>query len=176
MSPTGKVLVTGATGFIGKSLCEYLVGIGYSVVGSVRDIQKVNNSQKNVLIDTLDASTKWSEALQECDVVIHLAGRAHVLNEKPQNILDIYRKNNTAATLNLARQAVKFGVSRFIFLSSIGINGVTTNGSAFRSEDYPFPHSPYTKSKLEAEMGLKLIGQESKMEIVIIISLNFSSL
>jgi nucleoside-diphosphate-sugar epimerase len=168
MAPRGKVLVTGATGFIGKSLCKYLFEAGYSVTGSVRDVHRANNYQKNVLIDTLDASTDWTKALRDCDVVIHLAGRAHILNSKNINNIDNYRENNTEATLNLAKQAVELGVSRFIFLSSIGVNGISTNGLAFKPNDRPSTHSPYTKSKLEAEIGLKLIGQESKMQIVII--------
>jgi nucleoside-diphosphate-sugar epimerase len=163
-----KVLVTGSTGFIGRALCEHLFDKGYSVVGSARNAGKMTGSHQYVFIETLDASTDWSEALQDCSVVIHLAGRAHILNEKHQNVHEIHRKNNTAATLNLAKQAAKLGVSRFIFLSTIGINGISTNGVAFNPKDITSPHSPYANSKLKAEIGLKSICQSSKMEAVVI--------
>ena len=165
---TGKILVTGSTGFVGKALCHALRCIGYDVLCSVRDSARVLAGQEYIVVESLDSDTDWRQALVGCDTVVHLAGRAHILNDNVVDPLSAFRSINTLGTLNLAEQAAESGVSRFIFLSSIGVNGAVTSGSPFCSSDLPSPHSPYATSKLEAEIGLQLIATRTDMDVVII--------
>ncbi len=163
-----KILVTGSNGFVGKSLCPILRDRGFAVLGSVRSKCTAPAEEGYVVIKGLEPNTKWKSALEGCDVVVHLAGRAHKLNEKHDDSLALYRSINTLSTLNLAQQAAECGVTRFIFLSSVGVNGSMTSGNAFRDYDSPAPHSPYAVSKLEAENGLLKIASRTKMDVVII--------
>lgn len=163
-----KILVTGSNGFVGKALCQELSDSGYSVLGSIRDSALLVEDQKYIVVETLDSETDWTVALEGCDIVIHLAARAHMLNDNVDDPLVAFRLTNTQGTLNLAEQAAKCGVSRFIFLSSIGVNGATTSGIPFNSNDLPSPHSPYAVSKLEAEIGLRSIAQRTSLDVVII--------
>jgi len=168
MNKSSKILVTGSSGFVGESLCHHLLSKDYLVVGSVRTKSNKAVVSETIVVDSLGATTDWKFALVDCETVIHLAGRAHILTEKAANPLEAFRLINTVATLNLAEQAAKCGVARFIFLSSIGVNGAYTTGVPFRSDDVTSPHSPYAVSKYEAEIGLKLISKREKMEVVII--------
>ena len=163
-----RVLVTGSNGFVGNALCNELRANDFGVLGSIRDESKAICGQENLVVNTLNANTDWRFALEGRDTVVHLAGRAHVLNDTAENKLDSFRLTNTAASLNLAEQAADCGVSRFIFLSSIGVNGAVTSGVPFKSDDVPLPHTPYAISKLEAEIGLQLIAKRTNMEVVII--------
>ena len=163
-----KILVTGSNGFVGKALCQTLRSRGDNYVGSVRDKALVTKGQDCIIVESLDANTDWRKALDGCDTVVHLAGRAHILNDNTADPLAAFRLTNTQGTLNLAEQAAECGVSRFIFLSSIGVNGAVTSGIPFRSDDVPFPHSPYAVSKLEAEIGLRGIAKRTSLDVVII--------
>jgi UDP-glucose 4-epimerase len=114
-------------------------------------------------------STNWSEGLLGVDVVIHLAGRAHVLNETEPNPLEIYRQINVASTYNLALQAADMGVKRFIFISTIKVHGEETEiDSPFTENSTYAPASDYAISKMEAEVMLQKVSQDSGMEVVII--------
>jgi nucleoside-diphosphate-sugar epimerase len=161
-----KILLTGANGFIGSALHQNLISHGYDVVPTIR-----NNptSFDQVVVGDINDATFWGNALSGCDMVIHAAGRAHIMSEKVKNPLNEYQKINTFGTLNLARQAVKAGIKRFIFISSIKVNGeFTMPPSIFNSDDLPSPADPYGESKMEAEISLNKLSIESGMEVVII--------
>lgn len=166
------VLITGATGFVGKQLVQQISEQQQFIVRlAVRPLHAENfNHHDNIVwFQELSATTDWTAALTKCDVVIHTAARVHVMVEKTDDPLSEFRKVNVAGTMNLARQAVQQGVKRFIFISSIGVNGAETRpGSAFRPEDPPDPHDPYAVSKFEAEQGLMALSVETDIQIVII--------
>lgn len=158
-------LVTGANGFIGSELMTYLPARGVLVRGAVRQISGGKGDYSQV--SGLGADTDWRDALQGCDVVVHAAGRAHVLNDPIDDQLALFRQVNVAGTLALARQALAMGIRRFVFISSIGVNGIR-NVRAFTEEDIPAPVAPYAQSKLEAELGLQALVEGQPMELVII--------
>ena len=167
-----RILVTGATGFIGKALITGLMLQDYHVVATVRnENSSVPQCHKAFVTSEIDERTDWFEVLDGIDVVIHLAARVHVMNDSTADPLAEYRKVNTAGTLNLARQAVTAGVKRFIFISSIKVNGERTGdrrGVAFSEDDVPCPQDAYAISKWEAEQGLMTIAKETGLEVVII--------
>ena len=158
------VLVTGATGFLGKAVVERLIASGRSVRGAVR----ADPGPGQTAVGDLSDATDWREALTDVDAVVHCAARAHVLKETAADPLPLFRAVNTEATLALARQAAAAGVRRFIFISSIGVNGSETHGAPFRHDDPARPHSPYAVSKHEAELGLHAIAAETGLEVVIL--------
>ncbi len=167
-----KILITGANGFVGLPLSEYLISAGHQVVGTLRsnDALKILNPHFQLkVIGDIDEVTDWQDCLGGVECVIHLANRAHVMNEQSSNPLALYRKVNTAGTLNLARQASTAGVKRFIFMSSIKVNGESTlPGQALTPKDQHTPVDPYGLSKYEAELGLKLIAEQTGLEVVVI--------
>lgn len=165
-----KILVTGATGFIGVSLCKALITLpDVSVVGSGRSsIELVaTNFVFSKVTDTSTAG-EWRNILEGVDVVIHLAARAHVLSEISSDPLVEFRKVNVEGTLMLAEQAINAGVKRFIFLSSIGVNGSCTLEQAFDETSLPAPQAMYAVSKWEAEQGLESLCANKSMDLVII--------
>jgi nucleoside-diphosphate-sugar epimerase len=159
-----KILVTGANGFVGAALCAQLVTRGIACVGSVR----THPGPGQVATGSLDAGTDWSEALAGCNTVIHLAARVHVMQDSASAPLDEYRKVNVAATLNLARQAAAHGVRRFVFVSSVKVNGEATHERPYTAHDTPAPQDPYGVSKLEAERALQDWSRQSGVELVIV--------
>lgn len=159
-----KVLVTGATGFVGQALCDVLTASGYGVVPAVRGRSGMPHE---VVVGNLDASTDWRDALSGCDVVVHLAARVHVMNDTVQDPLALYRATNTEATLNLARQAARAGVRRFVFISSIKVNGEGRD-EPYREIDPPAPEDAYAISKWEGEQGLWQVAQETDLEVAIL--------
>lgn len=160
-----RILLTGGTGFVGTVLHEALVGT-YEIVSVVRD--KTPEQKSNVFsVGDFSADTDFSDALTGVDTVIHLAARAHITNNSAKNSLIEFRECNTEATLKLARQASEAGVKRFIFISSIGVNGVC-NEKPFTAFDTPNPTEDYAVSKYEAECGLKEIATSGSFELVII--------
>lgn len=170
-----SIFVTGAGGFIGKSLCCSLVHHGAAVTACVRSNPRIlppgSPIEKLAYREISDISqvSDWSASLRGMDTVVHLAARAHVLRETEPNPIERYRAVNTDSTLLLARQAASVGVRRFVFLSSIGVNGNTTSlGKSFTEESQIAPHNAYAVSKWEAEEGLLKLADESGMEMVII--------
>ena len=159
-----KILVTGANGFVGASLCETLREREIPFVGAVRKM----TAQSQFEVGELNDATNWIKALSGCDVVIHLAARVHVMDDKSTDPLKDFRAVNVAATLNLARQAVQCGVKRFIFVSSVKVNGEETTGKPFTAFDKPAPVDPYGQSKLEAEIALIELSRITGLEVVII--------
>ena len=162
------VLITGAGGFVGRALCAETVARGTAVRGISRSQGSLPKDVENVVIGDIDDSTAWGEVLNGCNAVIHLAARVHVMQEANADPLAAYRRVNVLGTLNLAQQAAKSGVRRFVFISSIGVNGAATFHRPFASEDPAQPHSPYAQSKYEAELGLQALAAETGMEVVII--------
>ena len=158
-----KVLVTGSNGFVGTHLCSTLEKAGFDLVRSVR-----NPLPGAVAVGSIDGKTDWSRALRDVDVVVHAAGRVHMLNDAAGDPVAEFRTVNVDGTLNLARQAAQAGVSRFIFISSIAVHGLTSGDHPFSSKDAPNPHDAYGRSKYEAEQGLKRICIETGLEGVII--------
>jgi UDP-glucose 4-epimerase len=167
-----KILITGANGFVGLPLSQHFMVVGHQVVGAVRshDSLSLLNSHIHLkAIGDIDEITDWQGCLGGVESVIHLANRAHVMDEQSSNPLALYRKVNTAGTLHLARQAAAAGVKRFIFVSSIKVNGeLTLPGQALSHKDQHVPVDPYGLSKYEAELGLKLISDQTGLEVVVI--------
>ncbi len=166
-----RVLVTGATGFVGSALVAQLVRLGrFEVLALTRQIPAYPVAgAKYLLGGDLTSQTQWQPALVGVHALIHTAARAHVLDERPADPLAEFRRVNVAGTLRLAAQAAAMGVRRFVFVSSIGVNGVqSAPGKVFSEADQPNPHNAYALSKWEAEQGLLRIAAETGMEVVII--------
>ena len=165
-----KVLITGSSGFIGQYLADYLQENKYTIINTYRHLNdKDLSAQRNSFaINNIDAQTQWQAALSGCDVVVHLAARVHVMQETCSDPLSAFREVNTQGTMNLARQAVEAGVKRFVYLSSIKVNGEATTNSPFSADDIPKPVDPYAISKFEAEQQLLSLAQKTGLEVVII--------
>lgn len=161
-----KVLVTGAAGFIGRPLCEQLAAHGYAVTPVVR----TDAVAGQLAVGDIGPDTDWQPALGSGpEVVVHLAGRVHMMRETQADSLQAYRTHNVGGTLNLARQAAAAGVRRFVYLSSIKVNGeVTAPERPFRADDAAAPGDPYAVSKTEAEAGLQELARRTGLEVVII--------
>lgn len=159
-----KILVTGANGFVGNILCEMLVSSDIEFVPAVRQARH----SRQISVGDLSAETQWESALDGCSAVIHLAARVHVMNDTSADPLAAFRAVNVDATLNLARQAALRGVRRFVFVSSVKVNGEETPDRPFTAFDEPAPLDPYGQSKLEAEIALKALSKETGMELVVI--------
>ena len=159
-----KILMTGATGFVGSVLSERVSSL-YDTIALVR----THNNLLSANIQQLVANNIFEADLpSNIDVIIHLAGRAHILNEQTTDPLTEFRKVNVEGTLQLARQALDKKVKRFIFMSSIGVNGAVTLQQPFTEDTLPQPHADYALSKLEAEEALKKLFAGSDTELVII--------
>lgn len=165
-----RVLVTGATGFVGRALINALLRRGHRPTEALRHaLGKPSWRLSSFVVGNIDGMTGWSKALQGAEAVIHLAARVHVMSESADDPLAEFRRVNTEGTLNLARQAAAVGVRRFISLSTIGVNGNSTlHGKVFTPTDTPSPFDPYSMSKHEAEIGLHSIARSTGMEVVII--------
>ncbi|EHU0329588.1 SDR family oxidoreductase [Vibrio vulnificus] len=161
-----NILLTGASGFIGSKLLEELPANNILILG--RDNPKGLPSEKFFKLE-IDNDTDYSVALSGVGVVVHLAARVHVMNDAVSNPLEEYREVNTRGTVNLARQAASAGVKRFVFVSSIKVNGEgTSQDRPFTSADLHAPEDDYGLSKSEAEQQLFEIAKEAGMEVVVI--------
>jgi nucleoside-diphosphate-sugar epimerase len=165
-----KVLLTGGTGFVGRAVLNHLCQGGRDVVACSRaGNMDVPDGARFLRVLDLDANTDWKLGLDMVEVVIHCAARVHVMNDQSADPLAEFRQVNVEGTLNLARQAAVAGVKRFIFVSSIKVNGEgTAPGTSYKADDAPAPVDPYGISKLEAEQGLRALAAETGMEVVII--------
>jgi len=165
------ILVTGASGFVGQSLCAALLARGKFFRAAVRSMSSMSSADGLDLVDIGDVNseTDWSVVLAGQKVVIHTAARAHIMKDEMFDPLAEYRRINVDGTLNLAHQAAAAGVDRFIFISSIKVNGEQTLlGQPFAADGTDAPEDAYGISKWEAEQGLKQIAAETGMEVVII--------
>lgn len=162
------IFVTGASGFVGRGLVSRLAAQG-SLKVSLRQISGGFPESVEVVQAELVPDQDWSTSLAGVDVVIHCAARVHVMSEQSEDPLAEFRKVNVKGTLNLAGQAAVAGVKRFIFVSSVKVNGEGTGfGRSFKANDVAAPLDPYGISKLEAEQGLRVLAAETGMEVVII--------
>ena len=158
-----KVLVTGANGFVGHALCARLNKNGVLVVPGVR---RACGMLGEYAVADIHGETSWTYALKGCQAVIHLAARVHVMKDKSPDPLAAFRRVNVKGTANLARQAARAGVHRFVYLSSIKVNGEFTEAAhQFAADDPPAPDDPYGVSKHEAEQLLLQIAAETGMEV-----------
>ncbi len=165
------VLVTGGTGFLGQAVLQKLLVSGRCpLIAAVRRKNTDFPAEvKLASVNTLGSSTDWTACLHEVGVVIHCAARAHVMKEETRDPLLEYRRVNVQGTLALAGQAAKAGVRRFVYISSIKVNGEhTASNISFHAEDIPAPEDAYGISKLEAEQGLLALARNTGMEVVII--------
>lgn len=162
-----KFMVTGASGFVGSSLCAELNRQGYDVRAAIRS-EKVRINEFDTVVGSINSQTNWLDALDGINTVIHLAARVHVMRENATNPLAAFREVNVAGTEQLARTAVASGVRRLVYVSSIKVNGEQTNGIPFTERDVPFPQDPYGISKYEAEQVLLQIAHETGLEVVFV--------
>jgi nucleoside-diphosphate-sugar epimerase len=160
-----EVLVTGATGFVGSRLCGLAKERGFKVRRSGRH----SGNNKDVITREIGPDTDWSGALKDVATIVHLAARVHVMVDKALDPLSEFRRVNVDGTVNLARQAGQAGVRRFVFVSSVKVNGESTKpGKPFTIGDPPNPQDFYAMSKLEAEQSLRRMERETGLEVVII--------
>lgn len=158
------MLVTGSNGFVGRALCSALRSGGATVRAAVRK----GASTGEVNVGDLNGTTDWRAALEGCEVVFHLAARVHVMADKEGDPLRAYREVNLDGTLRLAKQAVDAGVRRFVFVSSVKVNGESTTTQPFTASDLPMPCDPYGQSKMEAEQALQQLSRDTGLEVVIV--------
>ena len=167
-----NILLTGSSGFIGQYLSSYLKNNKYCIVNTYRNNQAEHffkeKDKKNFVVGSINAKTLWHLALSDCDIVVHLAARVHVMQETHIEPLNAFREVNTLGTINLARQAAAAGVKRFIYLSTIKVNGDATSEIPFYADDVANPQDPYAISKFEAEQQLLALASETGLEVVII--------
>ena len=166
------VLVTGATGLVGRATCTRFARGGYQVRRALRRTENrldtVSGTIQDVVVGDIDAATDWREALRGVDTVVHLAARVHVMDEQAADPLAAFRLLNVQATEHLARLAAEQAVRRFIFVSSIKVNGEATSGAPFTEADQPNPQDAYAVSKWEAEQALWQVARENGLEVVVI--------
>ncbi|MCK8073701.1 SDR family oxidoreductase [Vibrio sp. 1CM23M] len=162
-----KILVTGSTGFVGSRVTELSEERDWEVVPVVRKASQMRPN--SFVVPSIDSATDWSGAFDGIDCLVHCAARVHQMNETEQEAKEAYHEVNTLGTLNLARQAAVNGVKRFVFVSSIKVNGEQTEcGESFKPNLTSVPVDPYGLSKYEAEVGLREIGEKTGLEVVII--------
>ncbi|MDC1408256.1 SDR family oxidoreductase [Candidatus Puniceispirillum sp.] len=164
-----NLLLTGANGFVGRRLAIALesnpdINLTTIIRRSVE--VRFNNV---IVVQGIDANTDWSEAVKGQNIILHAAARTHIMKDDAANSMAKYHRINVEGTLNLARQAATVGVTRFVFISSIKVNGETTEiGVPFTADDIPKPIDNYGISKWEAEQGLLQLAADTGMEVVII--------
>ena len=166
---TPQLLITGATGFVGKAMCKQAVRHGLAVKGALRIRGEILSCIEPFVVGEINVTTDWGSALRDVHAVIHLAARVHVMLDTVVDPLTAFRAVNVEGTLNLARQAAASGVKRFVFVSSVKVNGeATLPGQPFTAEDVPAPLDAYGMSKMEAEQGMRELAAVTGMEVVII--------
>jgi nucleoside-diphosphate-sugar epimerase len=174
-----RVLITGSNGFVGRATVTAFLRAGFVVRAGVRSMTCAYGgawSEPGIarLLETaahgdIGPTTDWSSVLQGVDSVVHLAARVHVMRDRATDPLSEFRRTNVAGTLNLANQAVACGIKRFVFVSSIKVNGeCTVPGHPFTPDDQPEPTDPYGISKLEAEVGLRELERHTNLDAVIV--------
>lgn len=168
-NPARRVLVTGASGFVGRSVCRAFLDAGWSVHATTRRTGLPWGSGiRGFTVADGAAPLDWREALAGVELVVHCAARVHVMQEQSSDPLAEFRRANVDATVALARATHAAGARRFILLSTVGVHGASSGARPFRAGDAPAPHSAYAQSKLEAEAALQVCSQHSGLEFVCI--------
>jgi nucleoside-diphosphate-sugar epimerase len=163
-----SVLVTGASGFVGRALCPRLRAAGHRVAISTRDRRAARGLDVDDVhvIDALGPETDWRPALGGVEMVVHLAARVHAMDEPRAHATRLHRQANARGTLRLAEAAAKAGVRRLVFLSTVKVNGERTDRAPFREGDPPAPADAYARAKWEAETGLAELAARTGLEVV----------
>jgi UDP-glucose 4-epimerase len=160
----GKILVTGASGFVGAALCSEMTRRAIPFIPALRKAVASDQYQ----IGDINARSDWRPALSGCDAVVHLAARVHQMEEPAADLPVLYRLTNVDASVTLARQAAESGVRKFLYVSTVKVNGEASGAHPFSSEDPPHPDDPYAISKWEAEQALTQLCDDLDMELVIV--------
>jgi nucleoside-diphosphate-sugar epimerase len=173
MTNPRQILVTGANGFVGQALCKTLRLKGYPVRAAVRTSATDTKADfairtETVVVGSITAGTDWTSRLTGVEVVVHLAARTHIIHENAGGVLVRYRQVNVEATERLASMAAASGVKRFVFMSSVKVNGERTFDHSFTEIDMPQPGDAYGISKWEAEQALARIAKETGLEFVVV--------
>ncbi|MDO8337995.1 MAG: NAD-dependent epimerase/dehydratase family protein [Microcella sp.] len=163
-----RVLVTGATGFVGGWLVPDLQAAGHEVVAVVRTPGSAPAGAIEAVVESIDGTTRWEGLLDGVDAVVHLAARVHVMDDTATDPLAEFRRVNRDGTVHLARACVRHGVRRFVFLSSIKVNGESTASVPFAADSPLSPADPYGQSKAEAEEALTELASATDLEAVIV--------
>jgi len=164
-----KLLVTGANGFVGQAFCVEAMARGIDVCGVARSTDGSLPNTQHIVVSDISGTTDWALVLQGCEVVVHLAARVHMMRETSDDPLAEFRQVNVAGTEHLARSAVAAGVKRFVYVSSIKVNGEETHSwQAYSEQSNPAPQDPYGVSKWEAEQVLHQVAKETGLEVVIV--------
>lgn len=165
-----RLLITGASGFVGRGLTQRLLDTGYAVRGTLlrqEEASSLATGVEPVMIEPLGPDTVWRHALEGIDTVIHLAARVHVMDDRAADPLQIFRVVNRDGTERLAREAAAAGVKRLVFVSSIKVNGEESPTSYHAASPFN-PQDPYAVSKMEAELALRKIESETGLEVVVV--------
>jgi nucleoside-diphosphate-sugar epimerase len=165
-----RILVTGANGYIGKALCATLLENGYVVRGAFRSPDRFSahrDRMECVSVGEIGPSTDWGEALSGVDKIVHLAARVHIMHDRALSPLEEYRKVNRDGTLRLAEAAIRAGVSRLVYLSTVKVHGEKTDRRPFIESQSPDPQDPYALSKWESEKVLKEIAGNTGFEVIL---------
>jgi nucleoside-diphosphate-sugar epimerase len=168
MSPEVRLLLTGATGFVGRATLAAAAERGIAVTTAIRHDGSPAGAVRSIRVGDLSREYPWEEVLGDVDAVIHLAARAHVMRDSVADPLAAYRAINVAATTRLARAAAAAGVRRFVYVSSVKVHGQATHGEPFTADSPLAPIDPYGRSKAEAEAALREIAAGTALEVVVV--------
>jgi nucleoside-diphosphate-sugar epimerase len=164
-----KILVTGATGFIGTQLSETLANSGHQVRDTARSVAPNRSTTHELITCDLESADNLDHLTTGCDAIVHLAGRAHVMSDNPATSESLYVSANVDVTRKLAQSAARTGVKRMILLSSVKVNGEsTTINTPFTAQDIPNPQDPYGRSKTQAEQALWDVASSFGLEGIVI--------
>ena len=164
-----RVLITGGSGFVGQAVTRAFANDGWTVRSTSRSkLSRLPLSDERVAIGNIGRDTDWGAAIEDVDCIVHLAARVHVLQDSALDPLAEFRSVNVEGTHRLASIAAQCGVKRFVFMSSIGVNGNRTEDRPFSEMDEPHPRDAYSRSKWEAELVLSDVARQTGMEVVII--------
>jgi len=162
------VLITGPDGFVGTEVCGALLRRNHLVRGAQWKAGPIPSGCESVIVGDINGNTNWETALNDIDAIVHLAARVHVMNDRSDDPLSAFREVNVEGTRQLAECAAAAGVQHFLFISSIKVNGESTNGRPFSEEDVPKREDPYGMSKWEAEQLLRQIEASTDMSVTIL--------